>query len=1522
MATPLFRIFVSSPGDVSEERAIAEQVIERLAREWAPALHIEPFLWEHEPLRATSSYQDQIDRLCRPSHADVVVCLLWCRFGTRLPPNITRSGGTPYDSGTEYELEEAAAAYERTGVQPVLLVYKKTTKLLVDIEDARYIDRKRQKDDLETFLRSWTENPDGTAKRAIHRFETAADFEDLLERHLVRLITARAGTLGEKPKAPAAWRGSPFRGLGVFEAEHAPIFFGRTAATSAVIAALRARDARGQAFVAVVGGSGTGKSSLARAGILPLLTTPGVIADVGLWRRGVLVPGERQVGLFEGLAGAIAANDALPELAAGNSTAGSLAATFREAPAAFVATIEGALRQAAAAVQRDRGLQGLPFARLALVVDQMEQLFTLDGVTADARQRFVQCLAAGVRGRHLVVVATLRSDFFQRCQEIPELVELMQGDGQYQLQNPGGAELERIITKPAALAGIDFEPGGDNELSLDARLRDAALEHPHSLPLLEFALEQLYARRTPAGRLTHEAYGAIGELRGAVAKHAEEAFLTWAAAHASTSAARDQDAGTALGALLSTLVTVRADTELVTSRRVDESEIPEGPPRQLANALVAARLLVTDTDQADRPMFTVAHEAVLHEWPRAGQWIARSLEFLRIRARITLDRLRWEESGPAVKQRDRDLLLPEGRRLAEAQELLRTRRPDLEPLTVEFITASISRASRAKRLRWSGYATSALLLIGAAFGLYAFWQSRQIEQQRRLAVVYRLAAQAELTRAEQPGLSALLSIESLARQPSLEGDISLRRSLMLLPELVSEREVSRIEGASSVRGTFVVEHDFEKGYRVVNVVTNVASGWLLKPDAQDALWVPSSTFVTPDGAHLIAVTQNPTQEQDNRRIRFVNIATGAVEVHNPYRERYDYVTLSPDGRYLAAVDKSGIDVWWIGSSRFRDFRAVKWSGPVRRVAFSDDSEHLAVLMVDRVWVFEPTLKVEPREIKMSQISDEVAFRPSHPDEIAIATRDDVCLWRIAPVTSLSCVPQDQHQETRVMAFSPDGLTLAVAGSSGHVRIVNLSTRSQVARFVVDDEPTALVWSPSGSMVAALGAKAIVHVWSVDRSRELARLSDQERLLWFDATSTLTTVSKSPRVQRWTMRDGALEQRLFSHHAQVHDVAFTPDAHAIITGSGHVGTESTDRPDTRVRVWSLDHAVDPVVLPQDQPIGAVRTLADGRHLIAAGGHGITIWDLSDRRQTASLPCKSVLEEIEFTFLSFAWSATSGLLACHTTHEAVQLFRLPDGQPVGKPLTGDAPVFGLAFDDDGKYLAVGRGKTIELWDVGARAVVGRVPMDEEGSLLLFVPHSRRLAVTDQSGMRFLDVEKRAFEALKFDLEQRQVVPNFSPDGRFAALVKDDAVMVWELAKGRQVARLMHPANIRAVAFSPDGAFLATAAHDDVARIWDIGSGRERVRLADIFKRGSDSLQQVAFSADGRWLATRHILDVRLWAWRPDDLSSEACRLVRGNLTPAEWVEYVGAGDTCAATCSAFPACSTPSKDRPGPPPRLLK
>src|SRR5271154_5378222 len=139
------RIFISSPGDVAEERVLANNLIRRLSDEFEQQLRIEPVFWEHEPLLATSTFQKQIPP---PRDCEVAICILWSRIGTRLPADITRSKdtrfgpiGSSYASGTEYEFEDAALGFDENG-KPDLLVYRKTAIPMVSLADDDDLERR------------------------------------------------------------------------------------------------------------------------------------------------------------------------------------------------------------------------------------------------------------------------------------------------------------------------------------------------------------------------------------------------------------------------------------------------------------------------------------------------------------------------------------------------------------------------------------------------------------------------------------------------------------------------------------------------------------------------------------------------------------------------------------------------------------------------------------------------------------------------------------------------------------------------------------------------------------------------------------------------------------------------------------------------------------------------------------------------------------------------------------------------------------------------------------------------------------------------------------------------------------------------------------------------------------------------------------------------------------------------------------------------------------------------------------
>jgi tetratricopeptide (TPR) repeat protein len=739
------KVFVSSPGDVVEERVVTRRVIDRVSA--VTGASVEAVFWEHEPLLASAGFQEQIPL---PEECDVVILILWSRLGTRLPRHIKRSDGSQYESGTEFEFENALESYRRNGL-PDLLVYRKTARPVAHLDsEAEVLGRLQQKKALDGFLDKWFHGDDGSFTAAFHRFEKLADFEDLLETHLRKLVETRLPEDAAERVARAEWRkGSPFRGLSVFEPEHAPIFFGRTEATSQVLNALRVQAASGRPFVLILGMSGCGKSSLARAGVIPLMTQPGVIEGIGLWRLAKMRPGEASGDLYLRLASALLRDEALPELGADGTTAAELGRILRDDQEAAFPLVKGGLSQAAAELARNDGLDSQPKANLLLLVDQLEEIFTTAGVTAEERAGFLAVIDSLARSGRVWVLATLRSDFYPRCAELPVLAALKEGTGQYDLLPPSRGEIGQMIRLPAQVAGLAFEEHERTGTRLDDILRDAASRNPEVLPLLQFTLEELYKQRNEEGVLTISAYEELGGVEGALAQRAERVF-----------GSVSPEVREALPAVLGALISVGSDQEdRPTRRRASLESFAEGSAaRKLVDAFVRARLFVTDRDDEGRAIVTVAHEALLAHWPRLAEWIEHNRELLRIRARVSASTAQWEQ-----ERRSRDCLMASEKRLAQAIELLQASEIELTDSEREFIAASLARGRRAW---WFKRSAVAALLVLAVVAAGAAW------------VANKKRVEAEAARSESEAVTGFLSSMLASVDPKKIGRDVLVRDVL------------------------------------------------------------------------------------------------------------------------------------------------------------------------------------------------------------------------------------------------------------------------------------------------------------------------------------------------------------------------------------------------------------------------------------------------------------------------------------------------------------------------------------------------------------------------------------------------------------------------------------------------------------------------------------------------------------------------------------------------------------------------
>ncbi len=719
-------LFVSSPGDVRDERQAVGRIVERLQARYWNFVRIEPVLWEKEPLRATAHFNEE---LIRPSDCDLFVCILWSRLGSPLPSQFNRKDGSRFDSGTEWELEEATDAYEERAAtdgekaHPDILVYRRMSEPPPgdpDQANARATQRKL----LDTFCQRFFFNDDGTIRRAFSPYGTVEEFTTLFEQHLEKLLLRHIRLqrgLAESAVRPLPLEGSPFKGLGAFHFEDAPLFFGRNRPISEALDQLKRNHQAGHAFLLIYGGSGYGKSSLMRAGIAPRLTAEGYLPDTGAWRRATLLPVQGDTPAVETLARALVA--ALPELEKLPDPWDSarLARKLSSPPdlPLAIAALVAALDHVSAAHP----------SPLLLMIDQLEEIFTAASIHPADRDAFFNILAALAMSPRIWILATMRSEFFPRIPEHQDLFQLVRHGGGYILGPPQLSEFHQIIRYPALAAGLQFERHPETGRDLSEQIYQDAADAQDALPLLEFTLEELYQRRRE-NLLTWAAYDDLGGLSGAIARRAQETF----------DALPSETRREAARHLFGELVTLDAAHEgPATRRRALRDTLHDAHPGAPAflDAFIDAKLLVTGSENSAATV-TLAHEALITHWPVLKDWIDEHRDLLLARRRLEDAARLWTAGHRSPKY-----LLAEGR-LAEAQRVEESRVFRLGPDETELIRLSRLRARR--KLRFFQAATAVFAALAVAAGILGV-VARQRQQQA-------LAAEQQALKAERQALDA------------------------------------------------------------------------------------------------------------------------------------------------------------------------------------------------------------------------------------------------------------------------------------------------------------------------------------------------------------------------------------------------------------------------------------------------------------------------------------------------------------------------------------------------------------------------------------------------------------------------------------------------------------------------------------------------------------------------------------------------------------------------------------------------
>ena len=717
------RVFISSPSDATFERQRTIRILERLNGEFTGIAHFVPIRWEDELYKAHATFQAQIPEAAA---CDVVIAIFRARLGSPLPSDLTAMpDGEPYPSGTAYEVLTAITARQHQDL-PDVYVFRNPEPPSVRLDDPARAEIERQWQGLKAFFDRWFRTPEGQFKAAFQPFSSTDDFERQAEKALRQWIAEHVHE-GLTFKWSIAQKGSPFRGLEPFSAKHAPVFFGRDREIAKSIDAMKDAAERGTPFLLLLGPSGSGKSSLARAGLVPRLTAPGVVQAVDVWRVVVMRPSEGAspvaalaARLFDG-PDDIKEEErgrpfALPELAEGDyPNTEKLAGALAQDDDSAVQPILRALDKVEEAARTREGYDRPMNARLLLAADQLDELFAVQS-PENAHTVFARLLARLIASGRVWIVATLRDELYSAFQKETSLHDLKEKGASLDVRSPGPAELVELVRGPAEAAGLSFEKNPGTGETLDERLlRDA--ERGDLLPLLQFTLNRLFEARE-GSRLTFAAYAALGGIEGAVDKEAESAI-----------GALPLEAKAKLGRLLRQLA-ARSQGALAAAgldiRPVPLAEAePDAPSRQLVAALVNARILLTSGAEG-APTLRLAHARVLESWRRAKTITGESADFYRIRDEVEEQFCRWK----AAKEQ-RDFLIPSGLPLAEAENIVKRFGDELSEGLLRFIALS-GRRARAFQRR---VGAAAILFLGLAIAaLFFAIESRRAENRAEAAL--------------------------------------------------------------------------------------------------------------------------------------------------------------------------------------------------------------------------------------------------------------------------------------------------------------------------------------------------------------------------------------------------------------------------------------------------------------------------------------------------------------------------------------------------------------------------------------------------------------------------------------------------------------------------------------------------------------------------------------------------------------------------------------------------------------------
>ncbi|MBD1858012.1 MULTISPECIES: caspase family protein [Leptolyngbya] len=1098
---------------------------------------------------------------------------------------------------------------------------------------------------------------------------------------------------------------SPYRGLEPFGKEQARFFFGREQVVEKIWQELDQKH-----FVAVVGASGSGKSSVVRAGLIPWVEKNGWQVLAPLLRPGI-APLSKLITVFEPYFQGIRQTQKLEHL------------IYREQ--------QGLVKLAADLPIPEHGLN-----RYLVIVDQFEEIFTQS--TLEERTRFINLLTevSDCPGSNIAIIITIRADFVEECLRYLTLTQIINQQGIF-MPPLEGADLERAIVKPAELQGYTLESGLLGRIIVDAGQEQGIL------PLLQFTLWELWKERNRNTRqLELEQYRQIGGLTGALNKRAEtfyqdcnefeKAWLQKICLRLVRTGKQQKDA--------------RCRQSLRQLLNLGQTERDRETILDLIEEMTRRRLFIRGAEGIE-DWVDLAHEALIEGWATFAQWCEYDRDWRRTKDRLYERYQEWQENDEdslslipksmmlelEVKQKKLELDVQD----SEIKRFFQESYEHHKKADLAIDQQRLHNAKQAQQALQSNKPISGLIktleLIDESLKLQPLTQDLPSIFQDTLRQSMEISR--EQNRFDHPtGMVKCVAISPDARwivSGAKDNTLKLWDLEGTCHRVFRGHESTVWAVAFTPDGKHIVSGSEDATVRLWNLDGQlIGQPWI---GHQDCI---RSVTVAPNGEWIASASKDKT-------VRLWNL--DGTLYSPPFIGHEDWVlsvAASPNSDWVVSGSADGtIRRWTIDGKPYGEpFHGhTRW---VRSVAVSPSGTFIVSGSEDntiRLWNLDGSPKGDPFEGHRERVLS-VAIAPNdqfiasgsadctirlwdlqghgigevfagHQDWvrsvrvapngcfIASASRDKtVRLWDLQGNLMSRVIQPDQGRILSV-AFSPDGCSIASGGESTRVQQWNVQTHNLIRSFEGHTSwIRSIKFTPDGKYIVSGSADTTLRLWNAqaDSSTEAVKVSSDGHHAWVRSVAVSPTgefvisSSDDKTVCLWSLSDGDcyFNQCFGRHDDRVLSVAISPDSNRRLVASGSA--------DNTIRLWDLDQSSQPIVLKghQSRVLSVAFSPEDGRYIVSGSqDKTLRLWDLQGDQIW--------VQQHDDKVRAVVFSPDGKFIASGSEDRTIRLWDLK-GNSIGLPFKGhQATVRSIKFspDPDGKLIVSGsEDGTIRLWDVG--------------------------------------------------------------------------------------------------------------------------------------------------------------------------------------------------------------------------------